>query len=276
MASDAESEVIVSVERGLAVLAAFRPERPAMTLSEVARATELDRASVRRFLYTLLARGYLRTDGSQFRLRPAVLELGNAYLACLRLPSLAQPVLTALAGRFHEAASLAVLEGDRVVHVAHVPSGRLMGAEIAVGSQTPAHANAAGRVLLAGRSDEWLDGYLTALDPGRVTDVLDPNVLRTQIAHARRHGWLRADDEGGEHGVRSVAAPVRDVDGVTVAAISMTLHAGRTSDSELADTVGPALLDAADAIARASSGASRSRDDLPEDAGQLARPRSEG
>src|SRR5437764_15323438 len=91
-----EPDVVASVERGLAVLRAFRPDRPAMTLSEVAKASDLDRASARRFLHTLLAREYLRGDGQQFRLHPSVLELGNAYLETLRLPRIALPWPTEL------------------------------------------------------------------------------------------------------------------------------------------------------------------------------------
>ena len=41
-----------SLERGLSVVMAFDADHPQLSLSDVARITDLDRASARRFLYT--------------------------------------------------------------------------------------------------------------------------------------------------------------------------------------------------------------------------------
>ena len=61
---------VQSLARGLAVIAAFDAEHPSMTLSEVARRTELSRAAARRFLLTLEHLGYVRSDGRDFALTP--------------------------------------------------------------------------------------------------------------------------------------------------------------------------------------------------------------
>src|SRR5919199_598179 len=79
---------VQSLERGLAVIRAFSAERPQLTLSEVARATGLDRAAARRFLLTLADLGYVHSDGRSFMLAPRVLELGYAYLSSISLPGL--------------------------------------------------------------------------------------------------------------------------------------------------------------------------------------------
>jgi len=71
-------EFVQSLERGLAVIRAFDAENTELTLSDVARAADLTRAAARRFLLTLVALGYVRTDGRFFALRPRVLELGYA------------------------------------------------------------------------------------------------------------------------------------------------------------------------------------------------------
>ncbi|HWD01950.1 MAG TPA: IclR family transcriptional regulator C-terminal domain-containing protein [Amycolatopsis sp.] len=241
---EAEPELVTSVERGLAVLAAFHPDRPAMTLSEVAKASDLDRASARRFLHTLLARGYLRTDGQQFRLHPAVLELGNAYLAASQLPRIALPHLTELAAQLNEPASLAVLHEDQVVYLAHVPSRRLMTAHLTVGTRFPAHRTALGRALLAGKPDEWLDGYLAA-------GHFDGAALRAEIAAVRRDGWFTADEDDVDAGIRAIAVPIRDRARATVAAIGISSHVDRVSQATLAETARPALTEAAHQIEQA-------------------------
>ena len=110
-ASAPATETVQSLERGLAVIRAFDADHPALTLSEVARLTGLTRATARRILHTLVALGYMRSDGQVFRLRPRVLELGYAYLSSLTLPEVATPHLEQLAADAHESTSVSVLDG---------------------------------------------------------------------------------------------------------------------------------------------------------------------
>ena len=90
------TDFVQSLERGLAVIRAFDAEHPELTLSDVARAAGLTRASARRFLRTLMELGYVRSNGRLFALRPRVLELGYAYLSSLSLHEVAQPHLERL------------------------------------------------------------------------------------------------------------------------------------------------------------------------------------
>src|SRR5690348_8542684 len=106
----------------------------------------------------------MRSDGSRFALRPKILELGYAYLSSLSLPEVAMPHLEQLVEKVHESSSVSVLDGDEVVYVARVPTKRIMRIAIAVGTRFPAFATSMGRVLLAGQSDEWLDGFLASAD----------------------------------------------------------------------------------------------------------------
>src|SRR5437763_1895338 len=89
MAQERGEHFVKSFERGLAVLRAFSAERPELTLSEVAEATNLTRAGARRFLLTLVDLGYLRMQGRKFTLAPRVLEFGYAFLSSRPLPKIA-------------------------------------------------------------------------------------------------------------------------------------------------------------------------------------------
>ena len=82
-----------SLERGIAVIQVFSRERPALTLSEVARMTGITRATARRILLTLEEVGHVRSDGRLFSLTPRVLSLGWAYLSSLNLWETAQPLM---------------------------------------------------------------------------------------------------------------------------------------------------------------------------------------
>ena len=210
-----------SLERGLAVIRAFDAASPELTLSDVARATGLTRAAARRFLLTLADLGYVRSDGRQFSLTPRVLELGYAYLSGLSLPAIAEPHLERLVAEVHESSSVSVLDGEDIVYVARVPMSRIMTVSINVGTRFPAYATSMGRVLLAGLPADALDAYLAAvpLRPLSPRTVTSADALRRELAKVRRQGWALVDQEL-EQGLRSVAAPIRDRGGETVAAMT--------------------------------------------------------
>ena len=111
------SDFVQSLDRGLAVIRAFGPDRERLSLSEVARATGLTRAAARRFLLTLVKLGYVRNDGREFSLRPRVLELGYAYLSGLALPEVAAPHMEELVAKLHESSSISVLDAHHIVYV---------------------------------------------------------------------------------------------------------------------------------------------------------------
>ncbi|MGI8305927.1 IclR family transcriptional regulator domain-containing protein [Saccharopolyspora hattusasensis] len=124
--SEVSGGYVQSLARGLLVIRAFNESHPEMTLSEVARATDMSRAAARRFLHTLVHLGYVWTDGRVFALTPRVLELGFAYLSSVSLPEITQPYLERLVAEVHESASVSVLDGPDIVYVARVPTSRIM------------------------------------------------------------------------------------------------------------------------------------------------------
>ncbi|MFB4283096.1 MULTISPECIES: IclR family transcriptional regulator domain-containing protein [unclassified Nonomuraea] len=238
---------VQSLARGLAVIRAFSAAEPELTLSQVARATGLSRAAARRFLITLTDLGYVRSDGRLFALTPRVLELGYAYLSSLSLPEVADPHLERLAAEVRESASVAVLDGEDVVYVARVATARIMRVTINIGTRFPAYCTSMGRVLLAGLTPEALEAYLGRAELRRLTSrtIVLPAALRSELDEVRGRGWAMVDQEL-EEGLRSIAAPIRDRTGRTVAAVNVSTHATRTSlQAAVRDLLPPLLATAA-------------------------------
>jgi len=121
-----ETASVQALERGLAVIQVFSRERPALTLSEVARLAGITRATARRILLTLERMRHVRSDGRLFALTPRVLSLGWAYLSSLDLTEMAQPFMEELVAETGESSSAATLDLPDVVHVARVPTRRIM------------------------------------------------------------------------------------------------------------------------------------------------------
>ncbi|WP_405727923.1 helix-turn-helix domain-containing protein [Streptomyces sp. NBC_00028] len=233
-----------SLERGLAVIRAFDADHPELTLSEVARASELTRAAARRFLLTLADLGYVHADGRTFRLTPRVLELGYSYLAGFSLAQIAEPHLEQLVERTRESSSLCVLDGDEIVYVARVPARRIMTAAITVGTRFPAHVTSVGRVLLGHLPDDERELALTRADLRALTPrtIVSAELLRAELDRVRGQGYAVVDQEL-EEGLRSVAAPVRDRDGEVVAAVNIPVHASRNTVASVRRDLLPHLLD---------------------------------
>lgn len=238
----ARADHVQSLERGIAVLRSFDAEHAQQTLSEVAKRTGLTRATARRLLLTLADLGYASTDGRDFSLTPAVLSIGYAYLSSLNLQQIGQPYLEALSTKVHESSSISVLDGADVVYVARVPTTRIMTISLGLGTHLPAHCTSMGRVLLAELPpDEVRRRVGTTIEPRTEYTVADLETLEKELAKVREQGWALVDQEL-EIGLRSIAAPLRDSSGRTIASINVSTHAGRTTVEQIHEHFLPALL----------------------------------
>jgi IclR family transcriptional regulator, pca regulon regulatory protein len=244
------SDFVQSLDRGLAVIRAFGPDRERLSLSDVARATGLTRAATRRFLLTLVQLGYVRSDGREFSLRPRVLELGYAYLSGLALPEIAAPHLEELVASVRESSSISVLDGDHIVYVARVPTKRIMTVAISVGTRFPAYATSMGRVLLAAMSQEDLELYLARANLDALTGrtVTEREALRAIIADVARQGYALVDQEL-EEGLRAIAVPIHGKGGAVTAAVNLSAHASRVTMTAMRTDLLPALQETARRIA---------------------------
>lgn len=246
---DLGAHYLRSLARGLTVLVALGSRRGGMTLSAVADATGLPRATARRALITLREEGYadcLDAEGRLFVPLPAVLELGYARLCGRGIEDLVRPHLLELSTQVHESASVAVLRGPEISYVARVSTSRIMQAAITVGTRFPAYATSMGRVLLAALPAAERDARLAATDLKPLTrfTITDPAALAALLQRVAADGYALVDQEL-EEGLRSMAAPIRDHRGRVVAAVNVSMHAGRIDAEHARETVLPALARAA-------------------------------
>ena len=239
---------VQSFARGLEVIRSFSAATPQQTLSEVAAQTGLTRAGARRILLTLQTLGYVETDGKLFRLSPRILDLGFAYLSSLPIWNLAEPVMEDLVEEVRESSSAAVLDGLDIVYVLRVPTHKIMRTTLGVGSRLPACWTSMGRMLLAGLpDDELLQGHPMQRFTEHTTT--DEDALLAHIRQARQQGWCLVNQEL-EEGLISIAAPLTNRTGQTVAALNISGQANRTSAAVMQESLLPALLSAARTISR--------------------------
>lgn len=242
---------VQSFARGLEVIRSFSADAPRQTLTEVAGRSGLSRAGARRILLTLETLGYVSSDGKLFSLTPRILDLGFAYLSSMPIWNLAEPVMEALVAEVKESCSAAVLDGTDIVYVLRVPTHKIMSISLGVGSRLPAFCTSMGRMLLSALPEAELMKCLQAstLEARTKYTVTDVKELAAKISQVRKQGWSLVNQEL-EEGLVSMAAPITNRAGQTVAALNISGQANRTSAKAMQETMLPQLLEAAQAISR--------------------------
>jgi IclR family transcriptional regulator, pca regulon regulatory protein len=247
---DTDPDFIESIARGFDVVKSFEPQRPVMTLSEVATAASLARPTARRILRTLESLGYVRASaGGGFTLTPRVLELGLTYVQATGLWDVARAHLEGLVARTHESSSIAQLDGSDIVYVARMAVPKIITLAVQIGTRFPAPPTSLGKVLLAGLDADELDRALAQPSRAGVVARWQPEraELDSVLREVRAKGWALTDEQLAS-GIRSIAAPVRDGAGRVVAAMNVTVHASETSVRTLAEEYLPLLLQTAGAV----------------------------
>jgi IclR family transcriptional regulator, pca regulon regulatory protein len=245
-----------SLERGLAVLHTFTPDRPSLGISELARELALTRSTTHRYVATLATLGYLQQDGStrKYRLGPRVLDLGFSMLGSLELREIAAPHLRQLTETTGHTSNLAIRDDTDVILIDRVRGrpGRYHHLEFSlhVGSRIPAYCSATGKALLAFLPRPDLDQLLKRTDLVRrgPRTMTSKKALLAELERVRRTG-VAVNDEELESALRSIAAPVRSRSGEVVAAVNVAIPWSPAAMNELVSRLGPAVQAAANEIA---------------------------
>jgi len=231
---DGDTEYLSTLERGLSVLRAFGRDNPQMTLSEMAEVTGLSPAAARRCLNTLVKLGYVAKHHRYFLLRPEVMSFASAYLDSMSLGELVRPHLQAVRDETGDSSSLAVLSGYDILYLVHVSTNRMVRLAAGVGTRYPAYATSLGRAMLAFESEAVRSHYLDTCSMTAFTEhtVTSKEQLRQVLTDARRNGYAAVQDEL-DYGLVSLAVPVLDEAGRSLAAINCSTSTSRARKDEL-------------------------------------------
>lgn len=208
--------------RSLAILGAFTPDRPELTLAQICRLTGLSHATAHRLVGELTAWGALeRLPGGAYVIGLRLWELGTLNPRGLPLRVRAMPFMEDLHAATRQHVQLAVLDGAGALVIERISTKRAVPVVAGVGGRLPLYASAVGQVLMAHAGEdlfgEIVRGGLRAFTRETVTD---PAELRLALAECRRTGVAVVREEMSP-GAYSVAAPITDGPGRVVAALSV-------------------------------------------------------
>lgn len=252
---DNPKNMVQSVAKVFGVLKAFDPSLPELTITEVGNRAGLDRGTSFRLVHTLCQLGYLAPvpHSRRYRMTLKCLELGYASLARSDLNNIARQRLRDLVPAVADAASLGMLDDTDVVYIERV-QGALpqLNLDRRIGSRTSAYSAALGHAILAWLPVEQHRDIIVRSNRVKVSEktLIGIEELMARLRKVRKQGYAVSDGENA-YGLRTVAAPVLDLDGAPIAGVSLTIHAGRTSMTEFKQRALPEVLALADQLSRA-------------------------
>ncbi|WP_232368462.1 IclR family transcriptional regulator [Azospira inquinata] len=218
------------IDRMMSLLDALAATPDPVSLKQLAQATQLHPSTAHRILAAMThARFVERQEPGSYRLGIRLLELGNLVKSRINLREVALPFMQQLHEVIGEAINLGVRRDDELVYIERTSGGRsLVRVVYLVGGSAPLHTTSVGKLYLAEATPQEVRDYAkrTGL-PGKT-----PHALTTLAALEKELDWIRRhhvafDNEEAEVGLRCVAAPIRDDEGVLVAGLSVSAPADR-------------------------------------------------
>lgn len=220
-----------AVDRALTLLEYLAEERE-LGVTELAKKAGLTKSLVFRLLYTLEQRGYVHKNEERrtYSLGYRPLYLANQTRKHSRLISSADRFMDELAEATHENVLLTVREDYHSVCVAMRQSPQQLRLFAEVGKAGPLHAGGGPKVLLAHAPSRVVEAVLDGdLEGYTTTSIRDPDTLKRTLSQIESDGWTISLGEL-DPSAFSIAAPVFDHTGDTVAALSVAGPLSRLDD----------------------------------------------
>jgi DNA-binding IclR family transcriptional regulator len=239
------------LQQAMQVLGLFNPTRSELGVAEVAKILGRSKSTISGWMSAMHDAGLLdrANGGTRYRLGIRLAALGELARHATSAQQVAAPLLEQLAKKTKETATLNVLIGSDVVNTFVVESHQPIHSGGGLGIPMPIHATAAGKVLVAWKTNEEIRHLLPLrLEQFTEDTVTDVDEFVAQLATIRRDGYSTAVGELARD-LFAASAPVRDSAGAVVAAISIAAPTSRISAKKI-PSIAPDLVETADAISR--------------------------
>ncbi len=214
-----------TLNRVLDILEVFlKIEEDNIRLSELARLSGLNKATVNRIVSDLVTRGYLNQPKSRgkYYLGTKFIRFNQLIMQKSKLEQVAPPHLAKLAEAVKDCVFLTILDGKEALITEVIDSQHLLRIALEVGTRIPLYCTGQGKAILAGMTEEELDQYLGKVNLRQYTEntITGHNELKTHLMMVAKEGVAYDNDEEFI-GIRNVAAGIRDANGKVIASVGV-------------------------------------------------------
>ena len=223
------------LDRAISILELLSDGQPRST-GEISEGIGLSLSTTFRLLSTLSYYNYVKRDErtSEYQLGLACLELARAYQDSNDLRQIALPELEILRDDIKETIHLCVMDNMEIVYLEKFPGLHAIGIMSSrVGGRAPSYCTGVGKVLLAYQNPKQVSEHFRGQKLIRFTETTLTSLedLMAELDAIYQQGY--ALDRGEhEHEVRCVAAPIFDISGEAVAALSISGPSARLDPLE--------------------------------------------
>ena len=229
----AQTEVkgsIQVIERMTSLIDALANAAEPLSLKALSSTTGLHPSTAHRILAAMTqSRLVDRSEAGTYELGIRFLELGNVVKSRFDIRKIALPIMQSLHESIGEAINLAIRDGDEIVYLERTSSGRsLVRVVYLVGGRAPLHLTSLGKLFLAAENADEVRAYAkrTGLPGKTPRSLTELSALEKELDKIRRHD-LAYDNEEAELGLRCIASPIRNDEGIIVAGLSISAPTDR-------------------------------------------------
>ena len=225
-----QGRLIQSVARAIKILEHIADNHNEDGLTNISKGTGLSKSTTHGLISTLEQLGYVQQDQNtgKYSLGLKLFELGQVVHSSMDLRTISMPYLCELSAKYGETVHLAVLSAGEVVYIDKADSPHSIRITSEIGGRNPAHCTGVGKILLSGLTETEIDKIIAKKSLKKFTGntIDDPASLKKHLNKVRADGFAR-DQEEIEIGLSCVAAPIKNHQGVIIAAISLSGPANR-------------------------------------------------
>ncbi|MDC6169984.1 MULTISPECIES: DNA-binding transcriptional regulator KdgR [Roseateles] len=234
-----QPESVAAVLKVFAILQALS-ERSETGISDLSVRLAMPKATVYRFLQTMMTLGYVRqeADSERYGLTMKAFELGTKALQYPELIDLAKHHMQMLADATGETVHLGTLIDSEIIYVHKVDSRHMLGMYSRVGRRAPLHCTAIGKVLMAWEHPQRRERILQGAEFKRFRDktIVEPAAFQAELDRVKAQGFGEDREEFDDH-IRCLGVPIFDRLNQPIAGLSVSFPTFRYDEAKEGEVV---------------------------------------
>lgn len=218
-------------------------------VTELSTELELPKSTVYSHLRTLREHEYVVQQDDEYCIGLKFLSLGQHTRDRMPIYEVAKPEVNALAEQTGELANLLVEEHGEGVYLFRSKGEQAVSLDTHAGMRVKLHCTSLGKAILAYLPEERVDEIIDrwGLPAQTATTITTREELEKEFAAIRERGY--AHDKGERlSGLRCVAAPIKNLDGHAIGAVSVAGPTSRMKGERFESDVPERVMSAANVI----------------------------
>lgn len=230
-----ESKTVQSLDKALVILKAVS-DGDGLSLTDLATITGITSPTVYRALSTMQQHGIVHFDEAAqlWSVGSGAFRIGNSFLRKANIIEQSRPVMQQLMRDTKETSNLGMVDDSDVIFLSQVETHEPIRAFHRPGSKGAIYASGIGKILFAYLDDEAARRMLSRTQIQQFTDktMTDIDALIAHKSEMREAGYSY-DNEERTLGMRCIAAPIFNLYGEAVAAISVSGPTSRITENDV-------------------------------------------